>query len=42
MKLVRAAAPKHHQIAMDGAAMAKNPTLIFFAPRPEKNQRADV
>ena len=38
MKLVRAAAPKHHQIAMDDAAVAKNPMLIFFAPRPEKNQ----
>jgi hypothetical protein len=38
MKLIRAAAPKHHQIAMDGAAMAKNPMLIFSAPRSEKNQ----
>jgi len=42
MKLVRAAAPKHHQIAMDGAAMAKNSMLIFSAARSEKNQRADA
>jgi hypothetical protein len=40
MKLVRGASPKHHQIAMDDAAMAKNPMLIFFAARPEKNQYA--